>query len=203
MKKIVLSIAILLMATTVFAKRPTGMNLGGGYVSNFTTMFSENQSYFGGFAEIGYNLKLGNVSGLYFGARADALFSGKYVYGNVKMDATTRHIYLDVPVKYSFMTPGRTKFFFEIGPTVSFWLDARTHIDKSVSPSASFQENINWFDDTIFNRVNLYLGGNIGVMIGGHVKVYSGYDLGLFSYTKKDVGYNNIGQLRVGFAWVW
>jgi len=203
MKKILISIAILLMATTAFAKSPKGLNVGGGFANNFMTFETDNESFFGGFAEVGYNLKFGKTSGLYFGARGDMLYNTQYSYGyGPSVDAISRLVYLDVPIKYAFEVGGRTKFFFDLGPTVNFWLGARTHVEAR-SGSVTLSETKRWFDQDIFNRVNLSLGGNIGVKIG-HAKVYAGYDQGLFSFTKTDkVGYNNVGQLRIGFAWVW
>jgi len=217
MKKILLTAAILLMATTAFAKRPTGLNLGGGFANNFMCFpgndsgeLTGNQSFTGYFAEVGYNLKVSKVSSVYFGARLDHLFNGS-IYsaasytGAVQVELSHILYYLDIPVKYSLMVGGRTKFFFDLGPTVNFWLGARTRVrERDTYYPGTTANSFGWFENgnSNFNRVNLSLGGNIGVMFN-HVKVYAGYDQGLFSFTKKDIAFSNVGQLRIGAAFVW
>lgn len=207
MKKLLVSIAIILMAMAASAQSPTGLNVGAGFVNNFTSLSDEHYSFTGGFLEVGYNLQLSELSGFYFGVRADAVYNGRImrVYGSqyAVSEMFTRMWYLDVPVRYSFMMGDNIKFFFDIGPTVNFWLSARSRWDaaSTITPGV-YGGTINWFDDDYCNRVNLSLGGNIGIL-AGPVKIYAGYDQGLFSMTKTDkLGYSNIGQLRVGFAYV-
>lgn len=206
MKKILISIAVLLMATTAFA-RPTGLNLGGGFAGNFMCLDGESNFFPGGYFEIGYDLTLGKHGGMYFGARTSALFDSEYRAGSIggvryAGEASAHLHYIDIPIFYEFVAKvsPKNKFFFNLGPTVNFWLIACSHY-SATSSGVTVSERENWFDYDCWNRVNLSLGGNIG-FIFNHVKVYAGYDQGLFSFTKKDYGFSNVGQLRVGAAFV-
>jgi len=58
------------------------------------------------------------------------------------------------------------------------------------------------FDSNEYNRVNLGLGGALGVHFG-HVKIYFGYDQYLFSMMKSGHPFVNCANFRLGAAFVW
>lgn len=212
MKKILLSAAVILMAVSASAKRPTGLNLGGGLGINFMCIGDKSRSYAGPYAEVGYDFNFDKHNSLYVGGRYSALYNTSFTWGNTIVGYTessrwTCLSYFDIPLKYrfSFNVAPTTKLYVDLGPTANFWLSGRTHQNFNASgKSGSVTFHDNWFDHKGFNRVNLSLGGSVGVNLNNHVKIYVGYDQGLFSCTSTNQwGYSNVGQLRFGAAYIW
>lgn len=225
MKKLLVSIVALAIAATAFAGRPTGLTLGGGYAMNFyNTTFTgtysdatnnETSSFGGVFAEVGYNLGFSQLSSLYFGLRYSATFRGDFegFEGNSSEYSVslTEHDYLALPVKFMMAFGGRTKFFFDAGPTFSLWtVNASAATSGSSSSQSSVTGRINHFanDNGAFNRFNVALGGSAGVLISSHVKIYAAFDANLlksYQNPKSYVGSSYKGfrnELRIGAAYV-
>lgn len=225
MKKVLVLLVALTVAATSFAK-PTGLRLGGGYSVNFygaekgldiTLLNLDRADYFGAFIEVGYDWNFTEHSALTVGLRGNLLFNnkiqtnkwgkeGQYYTLN---DQFSNRFYLDLPVKYQFafnVSP-KVQLFFDLGPTVNFWLGNRTttlFMSETSGKKISEAESYNWFketDDKYYNRVNLSLGADAGVYFF-HVKIYVGYDQGLVPFIKKDFGKSSLGQLRIGAAYV-
>lgn len=229
MKKVIISLVALLVATTAFA-RPTGLRLGGGYSVDFygaekgldiTFLGIDRTEYYGAFIEVGYDWNFTEHSALTVGLRGNLLLNNKVQStaneiikkpGSNDYGLTgqlSNRFYLDIPVKYqfSFNVSPKVQLFFDLGPTLNFWLGNRTtywYASKAGGKSDSNAESHNWFKDTegkYYNRVNLSLGADAGVYFH-HVKIYLGYDQGLVPFIKKDFGKSALGQLRVGAAYV-
>lgn len=214
MKKLILTFFALAVAVTAFAERPTGLNLGGGYGMMFynqktsgTYDYKSTEAYVGAFAEVGYDLCFGKMSAVYFGARYDMNFRPDYEENgqttSLGLGVTS---YFDIPVKYqiAFNVSPKTKLFFQAGPTVNFWLSNRVTYTETVDGKISGTVRRNLFENGNFNRVNLSLGGTAGVYFN-HVKIYAGFDAGLFNYLRSGQlgaakGYAN--NLRIGAAYV-
>jgi len=212
MKKLLLSVAVILIAVSASAKRPTGLNLGGGLGINFMCLPQGSSSFVGPYAEVGYDFNFDKHNSLYVGGRYSALYNASFAWGTTisgnytELKKWTCLTYFDIPVKYrfNFSVSPSVKLYFDAGPSVNFWLSARSHQNwNDIKHPGSVTYHNNWFNYSGYNRVNLSLGGSIGVDLNNHVKIYVGYDQGLFSCTGTDKwGYSNVGQLRIGAAYI-
>lgn len=221
MKKIVVSLVALFVAISAFA-RPTGLRLGGGYSMDFygaekdADLILDRADFYGAFIEVGYDWNFTEHSALTVGLRGNLLFNTKFnsqkgVVGKDDYSVSgqiSNRFYLDIPVKYqfSFNVSPKVQLFFDLGPTLNFWLGNRTteFISAKVGgKSDGDAQTYNLFKDLDgrYNRVNVSLGADAGVYFH-HVKIYLGYDQGLVPFIKKDFGKSALGQLRVGAAYV-
>ena len=172
--------------------------------------------FYGAFLEVGYDWNFTEHSALTVGLRGNLLFNTKFnsQKGIVRKDdysfsgQISNRFYLDIPVKYqfSFNVSPKVQLFFDLGPTLNFWLGNRTtefFSAKVGGKSDGDAASANWFKDLDgrYNRVNVSLGADAGVYFH-HVKIYLGYDQGLVPFIKKDFGKSALGQLRVGAAYV-
>lgn len=220
MKKVFAIIATLALAATVCAARPTGFNIGAGYSAEFfkyTGGFgglsdTDNNMYGGAFVEAGYDFSFSDLLGLYAGARFnlgfnfDAAGNDNLTIFNIKEISN-----LTIPVMFAVSVPaGKSSIFFNVGPSFDFWLSSKGFIGGETS-SASSSRVINYFDgDDSTRRVNILLGGKVGVNIINHIKVYAAYDHTMLNMLKdgdkyKEYGASakaSMGQLRIGAAYV-
>lgn len=223
MKKIIVSLVALFVAISAFA-RPTGLRLGGGYSMDFYGAEKgidleelDRADFYGAFLEVGYDWNFTEHSALTVGLRGNLLFNTKF---NSQKDIVRKddysfsgqisnRFYLDIPVKYqfSFNVSPKVQLFFDLGPTLNFWLGNRTtefFSAKVGGKSDGDAASANWFKETngeYYNRVNVSLGADAGVYFN-HVKIYLGYDQGLVPFIKKEFGKSALGQLRIGAAYV-
>lgn len=215
MKKITLSLIILLIAISTFAARPTGLRLGGGYSMNFYNsdlqdikLIKETLDYgqfYGGFVDVGYDWNLSNHSTISFGGKLNMLFNGEVSkVKDIYSGQLTNRLYLDIPLLYQFAFNVSTKvqIFIAAGPTANFWLtNGTTYLISNTGTKKTDGKYVNWFkdNDDLFNRINVSLGGQLGVYFS-HVKIYAGYDHSLMGYFK-DIS-SSYGQARIGAAYV-
>jgi len=201
MRKFLLAIAAFALSLTVTA-RPTGLNLGGGISTDFIYNSNSTDTFLGSFLEIGYDLDFTPIVGMYFAARYSIDFRLAYEYdAPVQSAGFTFKSNIELPVHLILNIPaGKNTVFFNLGPTLDFWTGYRT-----VMVSTSAEEPIrivNHFDNDIFNRVNVDLGGKVGINIKNHVKVYAAYDQSLINLYKDSSQKCSAGQLRIGAAYV-
>lgn len=206
MKKVLFTVAVLLLSLTAFA-RPTGLNVGGGALFNFvnssSSISTEKGTLVGPFAEVGYDWAFSPVVGLYVGGRYSMAFDGDYekesAYSAAYLVVNSN---LSLPVMLAFNIPaGQSSFFINVGPTFDYWLANKT-IYTAQTSSTSASKVINNFDGNYLNRFNVYLGGKVGFNIKNHVKIYAGYDQSLINYSKQDKVKMSMGLLKIGAAYV-
>lgn len=220
MKKIFLSLIVLTIAVSSFASRPTGLRLGGGFSANFYNSelasaiksalpkdFNDYSQYYGGFIDVGYDWNLSKHSTICLGGRLNMLFNGEMSkIQNIYTGQLSNNLFLDVPVLYQFAfnVSSKVQIFIAAGPTANFWLtNGTTFFASSTSTKKTEGEYFNWFkgNDDLFNRINISLGGQLGVYFS-HVKIYAGYDHSMMGYFNKNIMNSSYGQARLGAAYV-
>ena len=77
-----------------------------------------------------------------------------------------------------------TNFFVFGGPTLQYGLSSKVKYDANVA-GISGSTTANNYDNDNYNRMNVYLGGGIGINAGAF-KVTVGYDYGMMNQIKGD-----------------
>jgi len=205
MKKLIVAILVILFSAPVFS-RPTGLNVGGGFsmdfVNNVTVAKNFNETYIGPFAEVGYDLKFSPVVGLYFGGRYQLGIKVDYDYEEgVQKVGTTYLSNISLPIFLSFNIPvGKSSLFINVGPTLDYWLSyASVMVTNDYQAPFSYD---NKMDNSKYKRFNVYAGGEIGVNIKKHIKVYGAFNQSLINYRKEHGYKRSVGVLRIGAAYV-
>lgn len=207
-KALLVAAAAFALSSTVFAGRPTGLNLGGGYSADFLKgdfgTRSETATFVGPFVEVGYDLPFTNVLGLYVGARVNMGFDGKYQFSEDYQAAALTYVTnLSLPVQLALNVPvGSSSLFLDLGPTFDYWAAFRT-VAATNSSIGSDIDSIDYLkDDNDVRRANIFLGGKLGVNIKNHVKVYAAYDQSLLNYVKNGDGKCGSSLFRIGACYV-
>ena len=211
MKKLILIIAALIVSTSVFAGRPTGFTPGGGAIMDWTktatALSSETDCFWGYYIEAGYTYKFAKHSSLFASLRASEGFNTNatdIISGKASAGYLVSKFYLDIPIKYNFnfnVSP-KVQLYVSAGPTIDFWLGYNAAVISKYQDKAKV-ESIDYFKDFKegFNRVNIGLGGALGVFFH-NVKIEVGYDQYLINPYKIDDLKGTRGQLRIGAAYV-
>lgn len=215
MKKIIAAIAVVALASSVCAARPTGLNIGGGLsvnsinstskiTSGGTQFLTESAAYVGAFAEVGYDLAFSPIVGLYFGARYNWGFNGEFDLEKTSgsTDSMRWMSNITIPVHFAVNIPvGNSSFFFNLGPSVDFWLSYKG-VKITATQTSSVSATVNYFDLYNFNKVNLYLGGKVGFNIRNHVKIYAAYDRSMINLIKANNTSAYSNDFRIGASYV-
>jgi len=201
MKRIILLTTIISLFSISSLARPTGLNLGGGlsFLGSTASYKTAPANYFGPYWEIGYDLKLAENSYIYFGGRFNygihmwpeivEYDSAKTTIGNIGS------LFFPIRYQHNFDIGHRNKLYLEAGPAAGVLLyNFNINLDvepESVSPR--FENLINSGEP----RANVYLGGNFGIKIKNHVKIYLGGDYGCVPFKSTN---DKINRWQINFG---
>jgi len=203
MKKIIIALAVVCLSAATLSARPTGLNLGGGLAYeafSFKSSLSGEKGltdFLAAYAEVGYDWKLAKNCYIYVG--------GRYLEGfrsNGSGNAFETIGDIQVPIFYQQNFPvgkKKSKLFLEAGPTLDFWaLNIYTEeVGGRIVTTNVFRNNPN-----AANRFNVYLGGNFGIKINMHAKIYVGGDYGMIDVNKASEIKSNRWQVKIGAAYI-
>lgn len=201
MKKILstlLAASLMLLGTQAFAQ----MSVNAGYLnSTLTTQNADPSNANGAYAGVSFNLPVAGgfaVSpGVYYSmitskstTALGTIFTGT---GTFMEHAINVPLYLNYGIGLS----RDTKFFAYAGPTFQYGLASTVKTDASVL-GVSGSSTSNNYDNSHYNRMNVYLGGGVGFDAGG-IKVTVGYDYGMMNQYKGDnMPQSHRSNLKIG-----
>ncbi len=209
MKKLILTVAAIIMAATSLFSR--GLNITAGYAMGLDKYTEANGEKYSEFSN-GFNIGIGytireviadgwNIdTGLQYvnlWGRKNSEY--KLLDGSViKGQEVDSYIQLPVRLSYSWDTEN-CDFFLFAGPKFLFGLISQFRTDNDLT--------VNWYareSENSYKRFNLMLGIGGGVYIGEHLRIDVGYDWGVLNRYKgsyKDEGYKLYeSMLNVGAA---
>ncbi|MBQ4013130.1 MAG: outer membrane beta-barrel protein [Bacteroidales bacterium] len=142
----------------------------------------------GAYVGLSYNLPiaggLGVAPGIYYSlissketASLGTIFSGSGTF-------TEHAVNVPVYLNYAIGLNRDTNFFVFGGPTLQYGLSSKVKYDANVA-GISGSTTANNYDNDNYNRMNVYLGGGIGINAGAF-KVTVGYDYGMMNQIKGD-----------------
>ena len=195
MKKILttlLAASLMLLGTQAFAQ----MSVNAGYLNSTLATKSTSSNANGAFAGVSFNVPVAGGLAIAPGVYYSALFSKNTELFGFGTGTFQEHA-LNVPVylNYGFDLARDTKFFIFGGPTAQYGL-----ISKVLHEVGNVNATVNNYDDTDFNRFNVYLGGGVGFQAGA-LQITVGYDYGMMNqYKNTDVACHRSNlKLGVGF----
>ena len=209
---VVLSAALLLMATDAFAQ----LSAGAGYLySTLTSTYKGNAEdnevsnglYMGASFDIpivGDNLKL--TPGLYLSvltAKANASF-----YGIANVQSIFTEVAINLPAYLSYgIEMGHANLFVYGGPTFQYGLSSKYKVDSTVAvPLIGIIASdgvIDNYKENDYSPFNIYLGGGLGADLNETLRVTLGFDYGMLNLYKgkeENTKYNRYNfKLGVGY----
>ena len=195
MKKILttlLAASLMLLGTQAFAQ----MSVNAGYLNSTLATKSTSSNANGAFAGVSFNVPVAGGLAIAPGVYYSALFSKNTELFGFGTGTFQEHA-LNVPVylNYGFDLARDTKFFIFGGPTAQYGL-----ISKVLHEVGNVNATVNNYDNTDFNRFNVYLGGGVGFQAGA-LQITVGYDYGMMNqYKNTDVACHRSNlKLGVGF----
>jgi len=197
MKKLFITIAVVLVSASALSARPTGFNIGGGfgYLGWATNYDNAPVDYLSTYFELGYELKVAKNSYVYFGGRfSHGLHSrGNYyiVGGTASGTAHIGDLFIPIRFQQNFNIGGNSTFYIEAGPAAGFLL-----YNYAIVAASNYHDGsiVTRSESMLYEgepRANFYLGGNIGFNINKHCKIYLGGDYGFVPFK---VGYDVFSQ---------
>ena len=210
MKKILttlLAASLMLLGTQAFAQ----MSFNAGYL-NSTQSFSESSSKsinsHGAFAGVSFNIPLSGgfavAPGVYYSMITNKSGGAGTILGiPASASSTFMEHAVNVPVLFNYgMDLARdTKFFVYAGPTVQYGLASSTTLAGGVG-EISADKKYNNYDNSNYNRMNVYLGGGVGFKVSA-LQITVGYDYGMMNLYKGENAtktHRSNLKLGVGFA---
>lgn len=203
MKKlsIILSAAMLLSGTTVFAQS----SIGAGYLNSIDivkTSNSTNSDPLSGFyVGFGYTVPIASginfTPGLYYGYAAKSNATDLII---TTVSGKREDHFLNIPLSFSYgldLTPD-FRFFAYAGPSLSVGVVSKVTgtLGSNKSSYDRYQE------DSSLNRFDILLGGGLGVEIMNKFRINVGYDLGMLNrYNNTSTAYRR-NQMTAGVAFV-
>lgn len=195
MKKILstlLAASLMLLGTQAFAQ----VSVNAGYLNSTLKNKNASENSNGAYVGMSYNIGiaggLGIAPGVYYSLIASKnpeLFG--YATGSFQEHAINIPVYLN----YAIGLNRDTNFFVYGGPTVQYGLASKVRHE-----AGSVNVTVNNYDNDDFNRLNVYLGGGIGINAGAF-KVTVGYDYGMMSqYKDNDYPDTHRSNIKIGLG---
>lgn len=204
MKKIfttLLAASLMLLGTQAFAQ----MSVNAGYLNSTLKTKNTSDNANGAYAGVSFNVPLAGglaiAPGVYYSmiTSKETASIGSIISGS---GTFTEHA-INVPVylNYGIDLARDTKVFLFGGPTLQYGLASNVKYDANVA-GISGSNTVSNYDSENFNRMNVYLGGGLGFLVGAF-QITVGYDYGMMNQYKGDNAINchrsNL-KLGVGFA---
>ncbi|MBR6859410.1 MAG: outer membrane beta-barrel protein [Bacteroidales bacterium] len=204
MKKILttlLAATLMLLGTQAFAQ----VSVNAGYLNSTLKTKNTSDNANGAYAGVSFNVPLAGglaiAPGVYYSmiTSKETASIGSIISGS---GTFTEHA-INVPVylNYGIDLARDTKVFLFGGPTLQYGLASNVKYDANVA-GISGSNTVSNYDSENFNRMNVYLGGGLGFLVGAF-QITVGYDYGMMNQYKGDNAINchrsNL-KLGVGFA---
>ena len=204
MKKIfttLLAASLMLLGTQAFAQ----MSVNAGYLNSTLKTKNTSDNANGAYAGVSFNVPLAGglaiAPGVYYSmiTSKETASIGSIISGS---GTFTEHA-INVPVylNYGIDLARDTKVFLFGGPTLQYGLASNVKYDANVA-GISGSNTVSNYDSENFNRMNVYLGGGLGFLVGAF-QITVGYGYGMMNQYKGDNAINchrsNL-KLGVGFA---
>lgn len=196
-----LAASMMLLGTQAFAQ----ISVNAGYLNSSIKVGNNDPSNANGaFAGVSFNVPLvGGLAlapGVYYSmitskntANLGSIASGS---GTFMEHAINVPAYLN----YNIALNRDTKFFIFGGPTFQYGLASTIKYDVDVLGYKA-GTTVNNYSDEDYNRMNLYLGGGIGLNAGGYM-ITLGYDYGMMNQYKGDNAPNaHRSNLKIGVGY--
>ncbi|MGI5846912.1 MAG: porin family protein [Candidatus Cryptobacteroides sp.] len=203
MKKIfaaVLTASLMLIGTSAFAQFSAGV----GFMNSSLNDGKESSALNGLFAGVSYNIPLagglGVAPGFYYSflTKKDSGNLGTFTYAGDRTD-----MYLTVPVdlNYGIQIADGFKALLFAGPAFSYGLSSKTKVSGSIGDFSAGSTRDNYGNED-YGRIDVLLGGGVGVELEDIVRFTVGYDYGMMDLDKTDAGTLHRSQLHVGVAFL-
>ena len=195
MKKIfstLLAASLMLLGTQAFAQ----MSFNAGYLNSTLATSNTKSGADGAYAGVSFNVPLAGPVCIAPGIYYSGLFSKNTELFGFGTGSFQEHA-INVPVylNFAFELARDTKFFLFGGPTAQYGLASSVKHEVG-----SVTATVNNYEDSDFNRFNVYLGGGVGFQAGAF-QVTVGYDYGMMNqYKNTNVACHRSNlKLGVGF----
>jgi len=182
MKKVIstlLAASMMLLGTQAFAQ----VSVHAGYLNTTAAQETKSVNGHGAYAGLSFNLPVAGglaiAPGVYYSmitSKTSELWG--FASGTLMEHAVNVPVYLNYGIEMN----RDTKFFVFGGPTLQYGLASSTKHDVSAVGVSGTENN---YDNSSYNRMNVYLGGGIGVDVSG-LMVTVGYDYGMMNQYKGD-----------------
>ena len=207
MKKILstlLAASLMLLGTQAFAQ----ISFNAGYLNSSIKIGNNDPSNANGaFAGVSFNVPLAGglaiAPGVYYSMIFSKESASTSVFGvNISGASTFMEQAINVPayLNYSIGLNRDTNFFIYGGPTFQYGLASTVKGEGNVGGLGGTTTHNNYNDDN-YNRMNLYLGGGVGINAGGYM-ITLGYDYGMMNQYKGDNAPNaHRSNLKIGVGY--
>ncbi len=204
MKKIfttLLAASLMLLGTQAFAQ----MSVNAGYLNSTLKTKNTSDNANGAYAGVSFNVPLAGglaiAPGVYYSmiTSKETASIGSIISGS---GTFTEHA-INVPVylNYGIDLARDTKVFLFGGPTLQYGLASNVKYDANVA-GISGSNTVSNYDSENFNRMNVYLGGGLGFLVGAF-QITVGYDYGMMNQYKGDNAINcHRSNLKLGVGFV-
>ena len=204
MKKILttlLAATLMLLGTQAFAQ----VSVNAGYLNSTLKTKNTSDNANGAYAGVSFNVPLAGglaiAPGVYYSmiTSKETASIGSIISGS---GTFTEHA-INVPVylNYGIDLARDTKVFLFGGPTLQYGLASNVKYDANVA-GISGSNTVSNYDSENFNRMNVYLGGGLGFLVGAF-QITVGYDYGMMNQYKGDNAINcHRSNLKIGAGFV-
>ena len=209
MKKIITILAaaaLMLSASNAFAQ----IAVGAGYLNATDKVKVGNDdtdaNLNGAYAGISFNIPIAGGFAVAPGLYYSALFAKDDILsvGSLKVDGKTTEHFINVPVNFNLgfdLAPDMTAFVFA-GPTLQYGLASKTKVEGSVGGNNGDYDIDNYKDGSNYNKMNVLLGGGVGMNLMDTFQITVGYDYGLLDLNKSDDIKRNKSYIKLGVAYL-
>lgn len=200
---------MMLLGTSAFAQ----ISVGAGYLNstNKTTIGNNIQNSLpanGFYAGAEYLITEGKGFGIsvgaYYSYAASTAETGFSLFGiQIGASSKVEEMYLDVPVRFNLsagLTPALRGFIFA-GPDFNYCLSSTTEIGGSIAgKSGKSGKSNNLTADS--NRIDVMLGGGVGIDYNDKIRLSLGYDFGLVNKVNSEEITQTRNVLKAGIAFL-
>jgi len=184
----VLAAGLMLAGTNAFAQA----SINAGYLNSTQTREnSKGVNSHGAFFGVSYSIEFGGgfgiSPGIYYSLIANKNTAAAKVFGvDVSSGSQFREHAVNVPVYLNWGADlaRDSRFFVFAGPTVQYGLSSKTKISGGVG-SVTGDHTYDNYKDANQNPFNVYLGGGLGMDVGG-IQITAGFDYGMMNLYKGD-----------------
>ena len=205
MKKIfttLLAASLMLLGTQAFAQ----MSVNGGYLSSsLKTGSADPSNANGAYAGVSFNVPIAGAFGIAPGLYYSMITSKNAAnLGNIlSASGTFTEHAINVPVylNYGIDLARDTNVFIFAGPTAQYGLASTVKTDVSVGGASGSRKTDN-YEDSTYNRFNVYLGGGLGFQVSA-IQITVGYDYGMINQIKGDnAPKSHRSNIKIGLGFV-